>query len=197
MSAIRQAMLNRADVLTSTAEANASSVSEESVSILRKKAKEHAEKLQLWQDLLKFAEILEQVTEVLDKFNAKLAENMSYNSEDECEGWVLGSFGISMVDISLGVILNKLSLLGLGYMFWSFHKRPFIRKFFKQISQRPAFIKAVNQIGRVDPPSIDLTAEADGNVGRRVPSDESIEILNVLLRSERNPDERTWQDLWR
>ena len=133
---------------------------------------------------------------------------MSFNADDECEDWLLGAFGLSSADIALGVILNKLALLGLNYMFWSIGKRKFVRKFFKQIKQRPAFAKAVAHLGLVDPPSVDLSKTIEDNGGGAgngngrvvIPSEESIEVLNVLLKTTATPqnsDERTWHDLWK
>ena len=44
---------------------------------------------------------------------------MSNDPDDECEGWLLGSGEeFTAVDISLGVILNRLALLGLRHIFW-------------------------------------------------------------------------------
>ena len=44
---------------------------------------------------------------------------MKYNPDDECEAWLLGNGEtFSAADISLGVILNRLALLGLRYLFW-------------------------------------------------------------------------------
>ena len=44
---------------------------------------------------------------------------MKHNPDDECEAWLLGNGEtFSAADISLGVILNRLALLGLRYIFW-------------------------------------------------------------------------------
>ena len=44
---------------------------------------------------------------------------MRNDSDDECEAWMLGNGEMfSAADISLGVILNRLALLGLRYIFW-------------------------------------------------------------------------------
>ena len=44
---------------------------------------------------------------------------MRNDSDDECEAWLLGNGEMfSAADISLGVILNRLALLGLRYIFW-------------------------------------------------------------------------------
>ena len=69
------------------------------------------------QNLLRFAELLEGAQKTLDLVDAKLGEVMLHNSEDECERWLLESSGVESVgfsaaDVVLGVILNKLSLLG-------------------------------------------------------------------------------------
>ena len=44
---------------------------------------------------------------------------MKHNPDDECEAWLLkNGEAFSAADISLGVILNRLALLGLRYIFW-------------------------------------------------------------------------------
>ena len=44
---------------------------------------------------------------------------MRSDPDDECEAWLLGDGeAFSAADISLGVILNRLALLGLRYIFW-------------------------------------------------------------------------------
>ena len=44
---------------------------------------------------------------------------MRNNPDDECEAWLLkNGESFSAADISLGVILNRLALLGLRYIFW-------------------------------------------------------------------------------
>ena len=73
--------------------------------------------LQVLQNMLRFAELLEGVQKTLDRIDVKLGEVMLHNSEDECERWLLEStnsesMGFSAADVVLGVILNKLSLLG-------------------------------------------------------------------------------------
>ena len=45
---------------------------------------------------------------------------------------------------------------GLSYMFWSREKRKYIRKFFSQIKQRPAFVRGVDAVGRLDSPPFDI-----------------------------------------
>ena len=53
------------------------------------------------------------------RIEEKLQKNMSNEPDDECEAWLLGSGEtFSAVDISLGVILNRLALLGMRYIFW-------------------------------------------------------------------------------
>ena len=73
--------------------------------------------------MLRFAELLEGVQKTLDLIDVKLGEVMLHNSEDECERWLLestnsdsnsDSMGFSAADVVLGVILNKLSLLGMN-----------------------------------------------------------------------------------
>ena len=44
---------------------------------------------------------------------------MRNDPDDECEAWLIGGGeAFSAADISLGVILNRLALLGLRYIFW-------------------------------------------------------------------------------
>ena len=70
---------------------------------------------------------------------------MNGDSEDDCEGWIL-STGFSVVDIVLGVVLQRLAKLGLRHYFWSHGKRPFVHKFFRQIVQRHSFVKAIPRL---------------------------------------------------
>ena len=84
----------------------------------------------------------------MDKVEGQLEKTMGGDSEDDCEGWLLG-IGFSAVDITLGVILNRLARLGLSHYFWSHGKRPFVHKFLRQIHRRPSFSKAISRL----PPS--------------------------------------------
>ena len=70
---------------------------------------------------------------------------MNGDAEDDCEGWILNT-GFSVVDIVLGVVLQRLAKLGLRHYFWSHGKRPFVHKFFRQIVQRHSFVKAMPRL---------------------------------------------------
>ena len=70
---------------------------------------------------------------------------MNGDAEDDCEGWILNT-GFSVVDIVLGVVLQRLAKLGLRHYFWSHGKRPFVHKFFRQIVQRHSFVKAIPRL---------------------------------------------------
>ena len=63
-----------------------------------------------------------EITSSFSHFNRieeKLKKNMRNDPDDECEAWLLGNGeAFSAADISLGVILNRLALLGLRYIFW-------------------------------------------------------------------------------
>jgi len=214
---IREAMLHRSEVLGEAAESAGAVVSEESASILRVKAKDHLAKVEMFDDLLRYAEMLEGAQKTLDELDERLGEAMLHNAEDECEKWLMdsptsastnsaqesggGETGFTAADIALGVVLNKLSLIGLSYMFWSREKRKYIRKFFSQIKQRPAFVRGVDAVGRLDSPPFDIKKSGsdveDGH--HRIPSEQSIEVLNVLLRAPpyyKDLNDRTWHDLW-
>ena len=55
----------------------------------------------------------------ISRIEEKLQNNMKNDPDDECEAWLLGNGEtFSAVDISLGVILNRLALIGLRYAFW-------------------------------------------------------------------------------
>ena len=102
-----------------------------------------------------FKKLLKQTAGILEKAESQLKRNMNGDSEDDCEGWILNC-GFSVVDIVLGVVLQRLAKLGLRHYFWSHGKRPFVHKFFRQIIQRKSFIKAiprlaVSQIGGPKP----------------------------------------------
>lgn len=85
-----------------------------------------------------------QTNETLEKIENELSSNLSSDSINECEIWVLGST-FSAVDITLGVILNRLALLGFGPRFWG--QRPFLKKFVQQIQHRPSFVQSVSRVG--------------------------------------------------
>ena len=64
-------------------------------------------------------EIYSLLLHFVPRIEEKLQKNMSNEPDDECEAWLLGSGEtFSAVDISLGVILNRLALLGMRYIFW-------------------------------------------------------------------------------
>ena len=92
-----------------------------------------------------FKKLLKQTAGILEKAEKQLKKSMNGDSEDDCEGWLL-STGFSVVDIVLGVMLQRLAKLGLRHYFWSHGKRPFVHKFFRQIIQRQSFIKAIPRL---------------------------------------------------
>ena len=82
----------------------------------------------MFDDLLRYAEMLEGAQKTLDELDERLGEAMLHNAEDECEKWLMdsptsastssaqesggGETGFTAADIALGVVLNKLSLIG-------------------------------------------------------------------------------------
>ena len=79
----------------------------------------------MFEDLLRYAEMLERAQKTLDELDEMLGEAMLHNAEDECEKWLMdspttytnsaegnGETGFTAADIALGVVLNKLSLIG-------------------------------------------------------------------------------------
>ena len=92
-----------------------------------------------------YKKLLKRTAATLDKAEAQLKKSMADNSEDDCEGWLL-NVGFGVVDIILGVLLQRLAKLGLRHYFWSHGKRPFIHKFIRQINQRQSFIRAIKKL---------------------------------------------------
>ena len=92
-----------------------------------------------------YKKLIKRTAATLDKAEAQLKKSMADNSEDDCEGWLL-NVGFGVVDIILGVLLQRLAKLGLRHYFWSHGKRPFIHKFIRQIQQRPSFIRAIKKL---------------------------------------------------
>ena len=81
-------------------------------------------------------------TNIVDKNNY---HTFHYLAQYAC--FTISGSSFSACDVTLGVILNRLSLLGLQ-IFWS--NRKFVRRFFKDIRTRQSFVKAVPEIGQVD-----------------------------------------------
>lgn len=155
-----------------------------------------------------YKKLLKRTSATLDKAETQLKKSMAGNSDDDCEGWLL-SMGFSVVDIILGVILQRLAKLGLRHYFWSHGKRPFIHKFIRQIQQRPSFVRAIQKLplseisgpkpklqpdssieSRISLDEMEAFVQVENNVNvpRRPPplkeaagkSKESIEVYNVL-----------------
>ena len=114
----------------------------------------------------------------MDKAESQLKKAMADNSEDDCEGWLLGH-GFSVVDIILGVMLQRLARLGLRHYFWSHGKRPFIHKFIRQIQQRRSFAKALQKLplSEISGPKPKLHSEV--SVESRISLDEMDVFVNM------------------
>ena len=106
---------------------------------------------------------------------------MAGNSEDDCEGWLL-SVGFGVVDIILGVLLQRLAKLGLRHYFWSHGKRPFIHKFIRQIQQRPSFIRAIKKLPLSEISGPKPKLQTDSSVESRISLDE----MDAFVRVEGN-----------
>ena len=128
-----------------------------------------------------FKKLLKRTSATLDKAEAQLKKAMADNSEDDCEGWLLGT-GFSVVDIILGVMLQRLARLGLRHYFWSHGKRPFIHKFIRQIQQRRSFAKALQKLplSEISGPKPKLHSEV--SMESRISLDE----MDVFVNMESN-----------
>ena len=88
-----------------------------------------------------------EITSSFSHFNRieeKLKKNMRNDPDDECEAWLIGSGeAFSAADISLGVILNRLALLGLRYIFW---EGMYNMVDYKTVFQNPRKIIIINDI---------------------------------------------------
>ncbi len=139
---MRQVLESRSTKLRQAAEdASDDKASAGAVEILRQKAKEHEEQiLPMLRDQLHYESLLERTANALDKLQEPLVENT----------WLLGeTFGA--VDSSLAVALNRLAQLGLQHLWLDCEgPRPRIEAFLKAAQSRPAFIKAVHQLGIAD-----------------------------------------------
>lgn len=203
---IRSTAKLRAAVLSNAAENEGTAVSEEAAAALRAKAKSHLKDMKELEDEALFRQTtLRDVLTTLDVVDTRLKQTMQFDPDDECEGWLLGSLGMTAVDISLGVILNQASLLGLRHLFWAGttggeRPRPFLRKFFKQIRQRPSFVKSLTFLGKLDD-TTDAGKLSPVAGGPMEPSQDSLEILEAIVEGKRQsqadePLEKTWRDLW-
>ena len=88
----------------------------------------------------KYHELIEQTDFTLAKIEEHLAANADKGP------WILGR-SFQAVDILLVVSLNKLALLGFQDALWANGKRPRLEKALTLGQQRPAFQKAVMEVG--------------------------------------------------
>ena len=126
-----------------------------------------------------YKKLLKRTAATLDKAEAQLKKSMEGNSEDDCEGWLL-SIGFSVVDIILGVILQRLAKLGLRHFFWSHGKRPFVHKFIRQIHQRRSFVRAVQKLPLSEISGPKPKLQTDSSIESRISLDE----LEAYVRVE-------------
>ena len=128
-----------------------------------------------------FKKLLKQTAGILEKAERQLKRNMNGDSEDDCEGWLL-STGFSVVDIVLGVVLQRLAKLGLRHYFWSHGKRPFVHKFFRQIAQRNSFVKAIPRlaVSEIGGPKPKLQTDSS------VESKYSLDEMDVYVQMEKS-----------
>lgn len=73
----------------------------------------------------------------LKDYNSDLTEITEQSNEWLC----CNEFTIA--DISLGVLLHRLSILGLESHFWSTDSKPYLTKYYRQITQRNSFKKSL------------------------------------------------------
>ena len=125
-----------------------------------------------------YKKLLKRTAATLDKAEAQLKKSMADNSEDDCEGWLL-NVGFGIVDIILGVILQRLAKLGLRHYFWSHGKRPFIHKFIRQIQQRPSFIRAIKKLPLSEIRGPKPKLHTDSSVESRISLDEMDAFVRV------------------
>ena len=125
-----------------------------------------------------YKKLLKRTAATLDKAEAQLKKSMADNSEDDCEGWLL-NVGFGVVDIILGVLLQRLAKLGLRHYFWSHGKRPFIHKFIRQINQRQSFIRAIKKLPLSEISGPKPKLQADVSMESRISLDEMDAFVRV------------------
>lgn len=178
----RTMVLNRSELLTELSEQTGSKD-------LLLKAEEHRMLLPLFTDPAQYDIMLDQTANTLDKFEDQLS-SVAAESE-ECESWVLGS-EFTVVDIALGVVLNRLALLGMQDRFWANGTRPHLERFLGQIQRRNSFAKAVMDVGPVRAPpkvGIDSAVQASDAGGARPALESPLEIPFDEAEHERQVSE--------
>ena len=125
-----------------------------------------------------YKKLLKKTAAALDKAEAQLKKSMADNSEDDCEGWLL-SIGFGVVDIILGVILQRLAKLGLRHYFWSHGKRPFIHKFIRQFQQRRSVVRAIQKLPLSEISGPKPRLQAESSIESRISIDEMDAFVQV------------------
>ncbi|KAG4075055.1 hypothetical protein HA402_008120 [Bradysia odoriphaga] len=102
---------------------------------LRKKAEFQEKKRAIYTNRDEFMILVNAVDSVLSEIEAELEKNESTNTWLCCDQ-------ITIADISLAVLLQRLYSLGFEEYFWM-QKRPHLRQYFSKISARESFKKSL------------------------------------------------------
>ncbi|XP_066148080.1 ganglioside-induced differentiation-associated protein 1 isoform X2 [Euwallacea fornicatus] len=82
-----------------------------------------------------FVKILNETEKIFDKVEAELAEHDANGSKD----WWLCSDSFTVADISLTILLLRISQIGMEPYFWSDGKRPQVEKYFARVQERESY----------------------------------------------------------
>ncbi|XP_052862200.1 ganglioside-induced differentiation-associated protein 1 [Anopheles cruzii] len=105
--------------------------------VLLKKADFHERKRSIIEKEEYFCKLLS----ALDEFLTDV-EHYLDGRDPECE-WFCGTDTITIVDIGLATLLNRLYVLGLEERFWNAGRRPRVEQYFNRICQRPSFVSVL------------------------------------------------------
>ncbi|XP_019874382.1 ganglioside-induced differentiation-associated protein 1 [Aethina tumida] len=106
--------------------------------MLLKKADAQDEKHKIIVDKNEFLKLLAQVDEVLTKVEEELATHTGDKSN-----WWLCSDSFTVADISLTILLERLSQIGLENRFWADGKRPNVANYYERVKERDSYKKTI------------------------------------------------------
>lgn len=110
----------------------------ESRDVLLQKANAQDKKHLLVTDKSEYLKVLAQVDQVLDEVEEELASHAG-----ERANWWLCSDRFTIADISLTILLDRLSRVGLANHFWGEGKRPHLREYYQRVQNTDSYKKAV------------------------------------------------------
>ncbi|KAL1517839.1 hypothetical protein ABEB36_001551 [Hypothenemus hampei] len=106
--------------------------------MLLEKAENQEKKREKLLNKQEFIKILNQAEEVFDKIEAELAEH----TKDQ-EEWWLCSDRFTVADVSLTILMVRISQIGMEPYFWSNGKRPYMEYYFERVQDRESYDKTV------------------------------------------------------